>query len=117
MRDYELMYIVRPTVGDEEFPAATERVDALIANLGGEVADKQPWGKRRLAYPIERHEDGYYVLTRLRIEPARIAALEEQLRISEDVIRHVLVEPVPIHVPRPPREQRPAPADAEMPRR
>ncbi|HEX8599320.1 MAG TPA: 30S ribosomal protein S6 [Chloroflexia bacterium] len=116
MRDYELMYIVRPTVGDEEFPAATERVDGIIANLGGEVADKQPWGKRRLAYPIDKHEDGFYVVARVKLEPGRIAALEEQLRISEDVIRHVLVEPVAPHVPRQPRE-RPAPAEAEAPRR
>ena len=115
MRDYELMYIVRPTVTDEEFPAATERVDAIIANVGGEVAEKQPWGKRRLAYPINKHEDGYYVLARIKLEPARTGALEAQLRISEDVIRHVLVEPVAPHVPRPPRE-RPAGQDGEMPR-
>lgn len=114
MRDYELMYIIRPTFTDEEFPAAIERVDSIITNLGGEVAEKQPWGKRRLAYPIDRHEDGYYVVARIRLEPGRIAALEEQLRISEDVIRHVLVEPVAIHVPRQPRQ---APTEAEAPRR
>ncbi|MDQ3928409.1 MAG: 30S ribosomal protein S6 [Chloroflexota bacterium] len=116
MRDYELMYIVRPTVTDEEFPAATERVDALIAGLGGEVTDKQPWGKRRLAYPIDRHEDGYYVVARIRLDPGRTGALEQQLRISEDVIRHVLVEPVAPHVPRQPRERQ-APAEGEMARR
>jgi small subunit ribosomal protein S6 len=116
MRDYELMYIVPPTVTDEEFPAASERVDGIVTNLGGEIAEKQPWGKRRLAYPIDKHEDGYYVLARVRLEPARIGALEELLRISEDVLRHMLVEPVAIHIPRQPRERQ-NPADAEAPRR
>lgn len=107
MRDYELMYIVRPTVTDEEFPGATERVDTMVANLGGEVADKQPWGKRRLAYPIDKHEDGYYVVSRIKLEPGRISVLEEQLRISEDVIRHILVEPVLPPLPRRERPDRP----------
>ena len=91
LRDYELMYIVRPTVGDEQFPATTERVDALVTGLGGEVREKQPWGKRRLAYPIEKHEDGYYVVAKLRLDPGRTTALEEQLRIADDVIRHILI--------------------------
>lgn len=103
LRDYELMYIVRPTVGDEGFPGVTDRVDTIIGNLGGEVGEKQVWGKRRLAYQIEKHEDGYYILARIRLAPNQTAELEEQLRIFDDVIRHMLVEPVAIHVPRAPR--------------
>lgn len=93
MREYELMYIVRPTVGDDQITGATERVDALVTNLGGEVQDKQPWGKRRLAYPIEKHEDGYYVLARIRLDPGRTQELEDQLRISDEVIRHMITLP------------------------
>ena len=93
MREYELMYIVRPTVGDDQFTGATERVDTLVTNLGGEVQEKQPWGKRRLAYPIEKHEDGYYVLSRIRLDPGRTQELEDQLRISDEVIRHMLTQP------------------------
>lgn len=93
MREYELIYIVRPTVGDDQFPGATERVDAMIGNLGGEVQDKQPWGKRRLAYPIEKHEDGYYVLAKIMLDPTRTQELEDQLRISDEVIRHMLTQP------------------------
>jgi|SRR5687768_3108820 len=90
MREYELMYIVRPTVPEEQLTAATERVDGMVATLGGEVVDKQPWGKRRLAYPIEKHDDGYYVVAQLRMEPNRTSELEEQLRIADEVIRHLL---------------------------
>jgi small subunit ribosomal protein S6 len=90
MREYELMYIVRPTVPEEQLTAATDRVDGMVATLGGEVVDKQPWGKRRLAYPIEKHDDGYYVVAQLRLEPTQTSELEEQLRIADEVIRHLL---------------------------
>ena len=101
MRDYELMYIVRPTLADDQFAGATERVDTIISNLGGEVGEKTPWGKRRLAYPIQKHEDGYYVVARIKLEPDQTRELEEQLRISDEVIRHILVVPA---------EQKAAPA-------
>jgi small subunit ribosomal protein S6 len=91
LRDYELMYIVRPTVAEDELPASIERVDSLITGLGGEVAENNPWGKRRMAYPIEKFEEGYYIVSKIRMEPERTRDLESQLAISEDVIRHILV--------------------------
>jgi small subunit ribosomal protein S6 len=93
LRDYELMYIVRPTVPEDEYNSVTERVDAIIGNLGGEAGEKAPWGKRRLAYPIQDHEDGYYMVEKIRLAPAQTRELEQQLRISDDVIRHMLVAP------------------------
>lgn len=115
LRDYELMYIVRPNMGDEEFPGATERVDTLVTNLGGQVGEKNPWGKRRLAYPIEKHEDGYYVVAKIKLAPGRTQDLENQLRISDEVIRHIIVQPAEIKAPRPaPATQAAqAPAQAE----
>jgi len=92
-REYELMYIVRPTVAEDQVTTVTNRVDGIIGNLGGEVAENVPWGKRRLAYPIQDHEDGYYVVSKIKLAPARTRDLEEQLRISDDVIRHILVLP------------------------
>jgi small subunit ribosomal protein S6 len=91
LREYELMYIVRPTVAEDALPASIERVDSLISGLGGEVAENNPWGKRRLAYPIEKFEEGYYIVSKIRMEPERTRELESQLAISEDVIRHMLV--------------------------
>jgi small subunit ribosomal protein S6 len=91
LRDYELMYIVRPTLAEDELPASIERVDSLITGLGGEVAENNPWGKRRMAYPIEKFEEGYYIVSKIRMEPERTRDLESQLAISEDVIRHILV--------------------------
>jgi small subunit ribosomal protein S6 len=91
MRDYELMYIVRPNVADDELTSVTDKVDTMITNLGGSVSEKNPWGKRRLAYPIEKYDDGYYFVTKINLDTARTRDLEEQLRISDDVIRHILV--------------------------
>jgi len=91
MREYELMYIVRPNVADEELTSATDRVDTMIGNLGGSVSENNPWGKRRLAYPIDKYEEGYYFVTKLQLDTTRTRDLEAQLRISDDVIRHILV--------------------------
>ena len=91
LREYELMYIVRPTITEEELPTVSDRVDTIVGNLGGEVVEKNPWGKRRLAYPIQNHEDGYYVVEKLKLTPGRVRDLEEQLRIYDEVIRHILV--------------------------
>jgi small subunit ribosomal protein S6 len=98
-RDYELMYIVRPTVSDEQLPGVTERVDAMVNGLGGEVTQNQPWGKRRLAYPIDKHEDGYYVVSKIRLDTNKTRDLEEQLRIYDDVIRHILVTAIATPTP------------------
>src|SRR5438128_8402025 len=91
LRGYELMYIVRPTVSEDQFPSVAERVDTMIGNLGGEVGEKAAWGKRRLAYPIENHEDGYYMVAKIKLDPSRTRELEDQLRIYDEVIRHILV--------------------------
>jgi small subunit ribosomal protein S6 len=91
LRDYELMFIVRPTVTEEQLPGVLDRLDALIGSLGGEVRERHQWGKRRLAYAIQDHDDGYYVVAQIKLDPTRTRDLEEQLRISDEVIRHILV--------------------------
>lgn len=91
MRDYELVVIISPEVPEEEVPAAIERVSQTIVSRGGEVRDVDHWGRRKLAYPIKHHGEGNYVLTQLRLDPGRTAELEAGLRLSEEVIRHLLV--------------------------
>jgi small subunit ribosomal protein S6 len=91
MRDYELMYIVRPNIADEELTGMTDKVDTMVSNLGGSVSEKNPWGKRRLAYPIDKYEDGYYIVSKIKLDTDRARELEAQLKISDDVIRHILV--------------------------
>jgi len=91
VRDYELMYIVRPELDDEALRTATESVDTLIRGLGGTVGKTTMWGKRRLAYEVARLRDGHYVITLLQLDGARVADLERALQIHDTVFRHLLV--------------------------
>ncbi|MDP2673729.1 MAG: 30S ribosomal protein S6 [Dehalococcoidia bacterium] len=92
MRDYELVMIVSPEVADEAVPATIERVQQFIAEQGGEVKEVNPWGRRRLAYPIEKYREGSYVVAQLSLDPQQLGALEENLKLSDDVIRHLVVK-------------------------
>lgn len=91
MHDYELVTVLNPEIAEEDVPAAIERLTAAITTRGGEVAEVQPWGRRRLAYPIKRHNEGNYVLTNLRMDPARAHELESGFMISDDILRHLLI--------------------------
>ena len=90
--DYELVVIVRPEVEEEGFEAAIESVNRFVTGRGGVVSDVKRWGKRKLAYPIRHHREGNYVLTRFRMRPEHNRDLESNLRISEDVVRHLLTK-------------------------
>lgn len=91
MREYELMFIIQPDLEEEGHSAVTEQVAQIIANLGGEVTVTDPWGKRKLAYPIRRYREGYYVRMEMRFPKDRIRELERSLRLTEPVIRHLIV--------------------------
>ena len=91
MRDYEILYIVRPELDDEQLNQAVESVNSLIGNLGGAHQKTDVWGKRRLAYEVSRLREGYYVLTDFQIEPERVPEMESTLKISDTVFRHLIV--------------------------
>ncbi len=91
LRDYEIMYIVRPELDDEQLQQAVASVDRLIENLGGARQKTDVWGRRRLAYEVKHLREGQYVLTDFQIEPARVPELEATLKISDTVFRHLIV--------------------------
>jgi small subunit ribosomal protein S6 len=91
VRDYELVLVVSPDAGDEGFPATLDRVSSFIRERGGEIKDVDPWGRRRLAYPIRRFTEGFYAVTRFSLEPDKVRALEGNLDLAEDVLRHLVV--------------------------
>ncbi len=91
MRDYELVMIVSPEVEDDAVNSTVERVQQFIAEQGGQVKEVNPWGRRKLAYPIDRHREGTYVAAQLSFDPQRLNALENNLKLAEDVIRHLVV--------------------------
>lgn len=91
MRNYELTFIIHPEVEDEGITDMLEKVSQFITDGGGQVARVDRWGRRRLAYPIKKQTEGYYVLMQVQLDPQSIGELERNLKLTEEVIRHLLV--------------------------
>ena len=92
LRDYELLLIISPEVVDEELETEVDKISQIITERGGVVSSVEQWGKRKLAYPIEHFTEGSYVLIKFRFRPALCQQLEAGLRISEEILRHLLVK-------------------------
>lgn len=88
MTNYELMYIIDPTLEQDKKDAAIEAVKEIVTNNGGEVSDVNVWGMKKLAYPIEKKEDGYYVVMEFKANTDVPKELDRRLKISDAVIRH-----------------------------
>ena len=91
MRDYEMVMIISPEIAEEDVPGRIEKVSEFITSRGGEITEVERWGKRKLAYPINNFKEGNYVLSRFKFQPDNTAELEASLKISEDILRHMLV--------------------------
>ena len=91
MNNYELVYIIQPGLDDDGVQAVDDRIGQAIVDQDGEIVSTDHWGKRRLAYPIRRYFEGFYILHNLSLPPAGVQGVERQLRLSEDVIRFLFV--------------------------
>jgi small subunit ribosomal protein S6 len=109
MRRYELMLVLRPDLADDKVQASLERTARAIAAGGGQIVKQAPWGRRRLAYPIDHHREGSYYVVLFEAPPTAISELERGLLISEEVLRHLVTR-----VERPVRAARGQEADGDM---
>lgn len=91
MRDYELIFIVHPDLEETAFNDVVNRVKGWITDEGGSIAKIDLWGKRRLAYPIRKVNEGQYVLMQTEIDPNNVAELERNLRLLEPVLRYSII--------------------------
>ena len=91
MRDYEVLYIVRADLDDDKVQDAVKRVNTLIERSGGTPERTNLWGKRKLAYEVKHQKEGAYVLQDFQLDPDRIPELEAGLKITEEVLRHLVV--------------------------
>lgn len=91
MAPYELMYVVRPELDDDGVQHEIDRVNQLIESNGGQVKKVTPWGKRRLAYTVKDLHEGHYVVAEFDLESTRVVEVERVLKISDSVVRHLLV--------------------------
>ena len=91
MRDYELMVVLDPNLDDAAIDAMNTRIQTLSTQRGGSIDNVDTWGRRRLAYPIGRYRDGVYILYRMQLPPNAAAEIERALKLTESVVRHLLV--------------------------
>ena len=106
MRRYELMLVFRPDAPDDRIAAIIDRTTRQITADGGQIVKVAPWGRRRLAYPIDRHREGAYHIVVFEAPTTAIAELERGLLITEEVLRHLVV-----------RQDRPGPRARATPAR
>ncbi len=90
MRRYECMLVFRPDVPDERLNEVVERLTRQIGEAGGQIVKVAPWGRRRLAYPIEHYREGSYQIVLFDAPPSAIIDLERSLLITEEVLRHLI---------------------------
>ncbi len=91
MRDYEIVWILGGGAGAKEGDESVDRVRTLVGSLGGEVNEVNPWGKRSLAYPIEKNTEGYYVEAQFKLDASRTPELEQACNADRQIIRHLIV--------------------------
>jgi len=91
LRDYEVLYIVRADLDDDKVQDAVKRVNTLIERSGGTPDSTNLWGKRKLAYDVKHQKEGSYVLQDFHLDPDRVPELEASLKITEEVLRHLIV--------------------------
>ena len=109
MRRYELMLVLRPDLADDKVQGTLERAARAIAAGGGQIVKQAPWGRRRLAYPIDHHREGSYYVILFEAPATAISELERGLMISEEVLRHLVTR-----VERPVRATRGHEADGDL---
>ena len=116
MREYEAVYIVKPNYDEEQYAQFIEKYSALIQNNGGEIIKVEPWGKRRLAYEIDKLREGYYVLVNFESEATLPREIERTMQIAESILRYLIVKVEEKRSNVKPRPERKAPeAEEEAP--
>jgi len=90
MRRYELMLVLRPDVPDDRSQAVIDRTTRQIITAGGQIVKVAPWGRRRLAYPIDRYREGSYHIVLFEAPSDAISELERSLLITEELLRHLV---------------------------
>ncbi|MFY4776201.1 30S ribosomal protein S6 [Metabacillus sp. RGM 3146] len=92
MKNYEIMYIVRPNIEEDAKKALVERFNTILTDNGANLTEAKEWGKRRLAYEINDFRDGYYMLLKISSDSAAVQEFDRLAKINEDIIRHIVIK-------------------------
>ncbi len=90
-RTYESVVIVNAALEDEQIDATIARIQETVTTHGGEIAELDKWGRKRLAYPIKKAKSGYYAIFRFTASPDLIAVLERNYRLDENIVRYLTI--------------------------
>ena len=92
MNKYELALVVNAKIEDEERAAVVEKAKALIARFNGNVTEVEEWGKKRLAYEVQKMREGFYYFIQFEAEATCPAEVERRVRIMDNVLRYLVVK-------------------------
>ncbi len=92
MRKYEGMYIIRPSLSEEQIKAIIEEINAIFTTRGSEKVDVNEWGMRELAYEIDNETKGYYVVFNVEATPEAVAEYNRICNIREDILRYIIIK-------------------------
>jgi len=92
MHDYELVYILQADLDDTVLNGIAENIEALINNSHGEIVKEDRWGRRKLAYPIRKFKEGYYVCVTFKVDPQEVVNIRRALGYNENVLRYIVVK-------------------------
>jgi small subunit ribosomal protein S6 len=116
VRRYELMLVLKPDAPDERASAVIDRTTRYVVAEGGSIIKVAPWGRRRLAYPIDRYREGSYHIVVFESPAEAIAELERSLQITEEVLRYLVTRAIkPVKVRRDAVSADEADADGDLP--
>ena len=90
-RVYEILFIADPNLGEPEVDALTEHIQGYAEKEGARIQKVEKWGKKRLAYNIRKHQEGYYVLIVVEGKPALVKEVERRIRVTDGVVKFITV--------------------------
>lgn len=93
MRNYEMMTIIKPELTEDAVLAVADRVSKLIESQQGESITVNKWGRRKLAYPINKISEGFYILFNFAAEVKSKEEIDRKMKLDEDFIRHMIIRP------------------------
>ncbi len=92
MRNYEIMYVLKPDLDEEKVAAVMDKFTNLINTNGGEVVSTDKWGKRRLAYEIQDYREGIYILVNFKGEAGTAQELDRVMKITDEILRFMIIK-------------------------
>lgn len=92
MNKYEMLFIIDNAVIDEGKEAIVSKLSQIVTDDGGQIEKVDKWGVKKLAYPINYKNDGFYVLMHFECKPELVAEVERQIRINDQILRHMVVK-------------------------